>query len=74
MATTIIQAVSGSASQKLAIDNAKSAFARLPSGDSIFQQCINNKETVHEVVQSLQRQCGVHRRRKFTRLLSEFHR
>jgi hypothetical protein len=74
MSTDTIQAVSGSVSQKQAIENAKAAFAKLPSGDSVFQQCINDQETVHEVLAALHKQYRVHKRKKFTRLLEAFHR
>jgi len=73
-ASTFVQAVQASASQKEAVDNAKAAFARLPGGEALFQQCIDSKEPVHEIVESLHRKCGVHKRKKFTKLLTGFQR
>jgi hypothetical protein len=74
MSATLVQAPQNSVSQKQAVDNAKAAFARLPGGEALFKQCIDSKEPVHEVLESLYKQCGVHKRKKFTKLLTGFQR
>jgi hypothetical protein len=74
MSASLVQAVPDSVAQKQAVDNAKATFARLPGGEAIFQQCIDSKEPVHEIVESLYKKCGVHKRKKFTRLLTGFQR
>ncbi|PMD29123.1 TPR-like protein [Hyaloscypha variabilis F] len=74
MSTSTVQEVSGSESQKQAIDKAKAAFAKLPGGDRLFQQCVNDQGTVLEVVEALHKQCAIHKRKKFTRILESFRR
>lgn len=74
MSATRVQANPSSVSQKQAVDNAKAAFAKLPGGEALFQQCIDSNEPVHEIVESLYRKCGVHKRKKFTRVLTGFQR
>jgi hypothetical protein len=74
MSTSTVQEASGSESQKQAIEKAKAAFAKLPDGDRLFQQCVNDQGTVLEVVEALHNHCAIHKRRKFTRILESFRR
>ena len=65
---------SSSALQKQAIDNARAAFSQLPHGDQVFQECVNQAQTIPEVIESLSRQHRRYKRKRFTRLFEKFQR
>ncbi|KAI9856968.1 MAG: hypothetical protein M1813_008684 [Trichoglossum hirsutum] len=60
--------------QKEAIENARLVFSRLPSGDATFRQCIDQADTILDVVKTVTQKCQSHRRKKLTRLLEGFQR
>jgi hypothetical protein len=72
MSMNLASATSGSNCQKEAIDNARASYAKLPRGNALFDQCISNHETVHDVLYSLCQQSGAHKRKKSTKVLERF--
>ena len=65
---------SSSSLQKQAIDNARAAFSQLPHSDKVFQTCVNQAQTIPEVLESLSQQHRRYKRKRFTRLLEKFQR
>ena len=59
--------------RKDAIDRARLAFAELPQGDALFQQCISDQETICSVLETLSQKAGVYKHKRSTRLLESFH-
>ena len=57
--------------QREAIANAQSANSRLPHNDSIFQQCVQGKETLAEVLHTVGQQLQTHKRKKSSRFLEK---
>ncbi|KAL9102265.1 MAG: hypothetical protein Q9163_002575, partial [Psora crenata] len=57
--------------QKQAIENAKTAYSRLPHGDAVFQQCVEGKETLADVLTAVEQRCQSHRNKKSTRFLDK---
>ncbi|KAF7503591.1 hypothetical protein GJ744_003574 [Endocarpon pusillum] len=58
--------------QRQAIENARAAFARLPNGDVVFRQCINQKDTVAEIMKMTTERYRSHRDKRSSRLLQGF--
>jgi ferritin len=58
--------------QKQAIENARAAFSRLPSKDAFFQQCIDEADSIPEVVRSLAQSYRAPKDEKSTQLLQTF--
>ena len=65
---------SSSSLQKQAIDKARCAFSQLPHGDQVFQACINQAQTIPEIVESLAQQHQSYKRKWPTILLEKFQR
>ena len=57
--------------QQRAIEKAKLAYSSLPHGDAIFQQCVEGKETLAEVLSTVEQKWQSHRKKKSTKLLSK---
>jgi hypothetical protein len=64
---------SGASLQQQAIANAQSAFARLPRDAEAFRACVNQAQTITDVVQSIERRYHFYKRKRITRLLDKFH-
>lgn len=60
-----------SALQQQAIEEAKAAYSRLPHGDTIFRQCVEGKETLLEVLSSVEQKWRSQKNKKSTRFLSK---
>ncbi|PMD64205.1 uncharacterized protein K444DRAFT_506864, partial [Hyaloscypha bicolor E] len=58
--------------QKQAIEKARSSFSRLPTEDVIFQQCINQADTIPDVVKSVIQTSHSYKSRRSTGLLRKF--
>ena len=55
--------------QRQAIENARSAFARLPNGDEAFRRCVSQEDTVAEIVKKITQSYQSHRDKRSVRLL-----
>ena len=62
---------STSALQKQAIEAAKSAYARLPHGDKIFQQCVQGRETLAECLNTVEHKYHIHKKKRSTRFMAK---
>jgi hypothetical protein len=58
--------------QKQAIEKARSSFSRLPTEDAIFQQCINQADSIPDVVKSVIQTSHSYKRRQSAGLLRKF--
>ncbi|ORY10120.1 hypothetical protein BCR34DRAFT_355975 [Clohesyomyces aquaticus] len=65
---------SKSFSAKEAVEDAKAAFAKLPHGSPLFQQCISDQITIDTVLETLKEKASMYRRRKCTNILERFYR
>jgi hypothetical protein len=57
--------------QEKAIENARSAFSKLPSGDTLFQKCISGDDGVDELASELRKRCASHDKKRF-KILKQF--
>ena len=57
--------------QQQAIDEAKSAYSRLPHDHATFRQCVEGKETLAEVLSVVEQRWQSHKKRKSNKLLSK---
>ena len=57
--------------QKLAIEDARTAFSRLPHSNAVFRQCLEGKETLAEVLTTVEQRCQTFKRKKSTRFLEK---
>ncbi|KAF8853289.1 hypothetical protein BDZ45DRAFT_81093 [Acephala macrosclerotiorum] len=71
-ASSSVDAQQSSSLQKQAIEKARLSFSNLPTGDAIFQQCINQADSIHDVVESVIQTSRFYKRRQSTRLLQKF--
>ena len=58
--------------QKQAIEKARSSFSRLPRGDPIFQQCIDQADSIPDVVKSVIQTSRSYKERQSARLFRKF--
>ena len=57
--------------QKKAIEEAKSAYLRLPHGDAAFQECVAGKENLGEILATVQQKRQSFGKRKTTKFLQK---
>lgn len=60
--------------QKQAIEKARSSLSHLPTEDAIFQQCVNQADSIPDVVKSVIQTSHSYKRRLSTDLLRKFER
>ncbi|KAH8762769.1 hypothetical protein F5882DRAFT_415593 [Hyaloscypha sp. PMI_1271] len=60
--------------QKQAIEKARSYLSHLPTEDAIFQQCVNQADSIPDVVKSVIQTSHSYKRRQSTDLLRKFER
>lgn len=59
--------------QEQAIRNARIAYSRLPSGDTKFQECVNDTQrTITEVLKVVAAQEKLFRKKRYVRILQRF--
>jgi hypothetical protein len=57
--------------QQKAIENARSAIAKLPYGDALFENCIKSKDGVGELSSALKDRCAAHDKKRL-RIVRQF--
>lgn len=57
--------------QQRAIEEARLAYSHLPHGDAVFRQCVEGKETLLEVLSTVEQKCQSQKKKKSTRFLSK---
>lgn len=61
-----------SALEAQAIKDARSAFSKLPNGDAVFRQCIEQEETLLQVLEKVSQKRHLYEKKKSTKLLKGF--
>ena len=57
--------------QQKVIENARSAIAKLPAGDALFENCMKSKDGVGELASALKERCTAHGKKRL-KILKQF--